>query len=214
MSNAKMYSQKDNVKTKSLSKTKQNQEELDFRREQTQILQTKRKMNSANGLTEIAKSNVVTTKVFKNESKAKNLDSSFALNTKSNGKETPSQLIKKLRQSYELNNVVAFNVSLEHLQKKSPKNPFLPELYYLKGLMQLSNKNYGLALKSFNYVVKKYPRSQYASQSLFAKGVTFQRMGFRSPAIAIFEDIRRRYPKSLEAQRAQLEIKIMDKKIQ
>jgi len=122
-----------------------------------------------------------------------------------------TQLMTELRECYARNNELCFQSRYQALNQKFPASPSLAEAHYLAGLLALSNKNYGKALKSFDLILKD-PRNPRASQALFAQGITYKRMNLQGPAGDLFRRVRLRYPKSVEAQRAGIELALEQKR--
>jgi len=119
------------------------------------------------------------------------------------------ELYGELVGSYDRNNEIAFFSRLQAFQERHAKSPLADDAVYLAGLMSLSNKNYGPALRYFNSVLKKYPQSNKASASLFAKGVTLKKMNLTEESRKSFAKVRQAYPGSPEALRADTELKLM-----
>lgn len=62
------------------------------------------------------------------------------------------------------------------------KNAPLPVQHYLAGKKAAQEKNYILAIKHFNTVLKKYPQSAQVSPTLVAKAKVYQEMGLMPQA--------------------------------
>ncbi len=69
------------------------------------------------------------------------------------------QLYAEMVASYDRNNEIAFFSRLQAFMERYPKSPLADEALYLAGLMSLSNKNYGPALRYMNQILKNYPTS-------------------------------------------------------
>lgn len=119
------------------------------------------------------------------------------------------QLYAELVKSYDKNSEIAFFSRFQAFQAKYSKSPLADDATYLAGLMSLSNKNYGPALRYFNQVLKKYPTSNKASSSLFAKAVVLKKMNLKDQSRSTFIKVRKTYPGSPEALRSETELKIM-----
>ncbi len=119
------------------------------------------------------------------------------------------ELYGELVGSYDRNNEIAFFSRLQAFQEQHPKSPLADDALYLAGLMSLSNKNYGPALRYFNQVLKRYPMSNKASASLFAKAVTLKKMNLTDESRRSFAKVRQAYPGSPEALRAETELKLL-----
>ena len=119
------------------------------------------------------------------------------------------ELYAELAGAYDRNNEIAFFPRFQRFMQKYAASPLADDAVYLAGLMSLSNKNYGPALKYFNQVLKKYPTSNKASASLFAKGVALKKMNLNDESRKVFAQVRRAYPGSPEALRAETELKLL-----
>lgn len=119
------------------------------------------------------------------------------------------ELYAQLVGSYDRNDEIAFFSRFQSFQAKYPHSPLADETLYLAGLMSLSNKNYGPALRYFNQVIDRYPSSNKAASSLFAKGVALKKMNLTDESRKIFRSVQKSYPGSPEAMRAELEMKIL-----
>ena len=65
----------------------------------------------------------------------------------------------------------------QNASTKKLKNAPLPIQHYLAGKKAAQEKNYILAIKHFNTVLKKYPQSAQVSPTLVAKAKVYQEMG-------------------------------------
>lgn len=62
------------------------------------------------------------------------------------------------------------------------KNKPLSVRHYYAGLRAVESKNYILAIKQFNTVIQKYPRSKEVKLSFLAKSKLYKEMGLKEPA--------------------------------
>jgi TolA-binding protein len=118
-------------------------------------------------------------------------------------------LYAELVGSYDRNNEVAFISRYQVFKKKFSRSPLADDAAYLAGLMSLSNKDYGPALKHFNHVLRKYPHSNKAAAAMYAKAVALKKMDLDLEANKAFARVKRRYPGSPEAERAETEMQIL-----
>ncbi len=121
------------------------------------------------------------------------------------------ELYQDLQGQFEKNNQIAFYRRVALFRKQFPQSHLMDEVLYLAGLMSLSNKNYAAAVKYFNEVIKKYPSSVKVSSASFAKGIAFKRMNLKDEARNVFASVKKKYPGSVEAIRADSELKIIKK---
>jgi TolA-binding protein len=111
--------------------------------------------------------------------------------------------------SYERNNMIAFASRFQAFQQRFAKSSLMDDAIHLAGLMALSNRDYGQALKHFNQVLKKYPLSNKASASMYAKGITLKKMNLTDESRQVFAKVRQAYPGGPEALRAETELKLL-----
>jgi TolA-binding protein len=121
------------------------------------------------------------------------------------------ELYAELVGSYDRNDEIAFFSRFQTFSAKYAKSPLADDAIYLAGLMSLSNKNYGPALRYFNQVLQKYPLSNKSASALFAKGVTLKKMNLNDESRKVFAKVGKVYPGSPEALRARNEMKIMNR---
>jgi TolA-binding protein len=119
------------------------------------------------------------------------------------------ELYAELVGSYDRNNEIAFFSRFQAFQEKYSKSPLADDATYLAGLMSLSNKNYGPALRYFNQLLKQHPNSHKAAAAWFAKGATLKKMNLNEESRYAFSKVRQSYPGSPEALRAETELKLL-----
>ncbi|HEY8269998.1 MAG TPA: tetratricopeptide repeat protein, partial [Pseudobdellovibrionaceae bacterium] len=90
-----------------------------------------------------------------------------------------------------------------------PSSPYADNVLYLAGRRAFSAKNYAEAIKYYQKVITQYSRSNKAVAAKFAKAVTYKKMNLEPQAEGVLNDLRRRYPGSPEAFRAENELKLM-----
>lgn len=137
----------------------------------------------------------------------KRIEMISAIDHKTN--KSDKELYAELLGSYDRNNEIAFFSRLQAFQGQYAKSPLADDALYLAGLMSLSNKNYGPALRYFNTVLKKHPMSNRASASMFAKGVALKKMNLTDESRRTFALVRKTYPGSPESLRAETELKLL-----
>ncbi|MFN7730126.1 MAG: tetratricopeptide repeat protein [Bdellovibrio sp.] len=141
----------------------------------------------------------------------------LVLDLKSNLNASPNiseaKLMAELQEQFDLNNEIGFQSRYQAFQQRFPKSGRINEAHYMAGLLSLSYKNYGRALRSFDAVLKN-PRGPQASKAMFAKAMTYRRMNLGEPSKQLLVQVQTRYPKTLEAQRAAIELRIADKRFQ
>lgn len=119
------------------------------------------------------------------------------------------ELYAEMVGSYDRNNEIAFFSRLQAFMENHPQSPLADEALYLAGLMSLSNKNYGPALRYMNQIIKKYPTSNKVPAALFAKGIALKKMNLPDQSRQAFLKVRKSYPGSPESLRAETELKLL-----
>ncbi len=95
------------------------------------------------------------------------------------------------------------------LEKNYPSSIHLDNAYYLSGMMQFQNGRYGEAIRDFNTVTDRFPRSNKRPGALFAMAVTYDRLGLKPQAARVLESLIKEYPGSQESQRAWMQMKLL-----
>lgn len=126
-------------------------------------------------------------------------------------KVSEARLLNELQDRYDMNDEIGFQSRYQALQARFPKSARMNEAHYMAGLLAISNKNYGRALKAFDRILARSSRGPEAPKALFAKAIAYKRMNLPEPSRGILRQIQARYPKTTEAQRAALELKIQEK---
>lgn len=121
------------------------------------------------------------------------------------------ELLKSLSEARDRQDVVGFNKRYDVFMQRFPTGALAGDAVYLAGLLELSQKNYGKALKYFSMVQKLYPYNHRASSSLYFKAVTLKKMNLATQAASAYSLVVRKYPGSPEALRAQNELKYLNK---
>lgn len=116
---------------------------------------------------------------------------------------------EELLASYERNDNKAFAPLYKKFLSQWGRSDYADDAVYLKGMMELSQKNYGSALMAFNRVLKEYPNGNRAEASQFAKAATLKRMNLKPLAVGAYKDLTEKYPGSPEALRARDEVKLL-----
>ena len=120
-----------------------------------------------------------------------------------------SALYAEIADRYQTANRRAFNYATTTYYRKYPNGERLDDVRYLTGLMDLNDKNYGGALVNFNKILKDNPSGHKAPAAQFAKGVVFKRMNLPEAARHALLGVKRTFPGSPEAQRADIELKLI-----
>jgi len=119
------------------------------------------------------------------------------------------ELYSELLATYDRNDVFGFHSRLQMFQSRFAQSPLMEDALYLGGLMSISEKNYGVALKNFNRILKEHPHGHKAAAALFAKGATLKKMNLPAQARQSWVQVQKGFPGSPESLRADAEIKIL-----
>lgn len=185
-------------------KMKEREEALQDMRDRNQVLNKKAQLQTPTAQASNSSSSSAIKLQARPQSKKIEMFSSNDSKSKSD-----RELYGELVGSYDRNNEIAFFSRLQSFQEKHAKSPLADDALYLAGLMSLSNKNYGPALRYFNQVLKQHPNSNKAASALFAKGATLKKMNLNDESRRTFAKVRQAYPGSPEALRAETELKLL-----
>lgn len=120
-------------------------------------------------------------------------------------------LYAELLGAYDKNNQMAFSRYYSAFMKKYSKGVLADDAVYLSALLNLSNRDYGTALKEFNKVITKYPSSNKKVSAMFGKGMALKKMNLNEQAVVALNQVNKQFPGSPEAMRAQVELKMIKK---
>jgi TolA-binding protein len=118
-------------------------------------------------------------------------------------------LYSELVKAYRANDEIGFKSRLQTFMTRFSSSSYADNALYLAGRMAFQNKNYGEAIKYYQRVVTQYPRSNKVVSAKLAKGLAYKKMNLQPQAKSVFLDLRKRYPGSPEAFRAENEMKIL-----
>tara|TARA_B100001248_G_C27399234_1_gene468537 strand:- start:300 stop:884 length:585 start_codon:yes stop_codon:yes gene_type:complete len=105
-----------------------------------------------------------------------------------------------------------YRKAIRLLAKNYPNSKYFAEIYYMAGKAALAKKNYKVALRSFNKILQKYPKSSRLQMAKYSKAYTYQQMNLNEQASSIYKDLIRRYPDTSLAFRSNLQLKRIAKK--
>ncbi len=114
----------------------------------------------------------------------------------------------RLVESYRKSDMAQVIQQRQLLEKNYPRSVHLDNSYYLTGMMQFQNARYGEAIRDFNIVTDKYPKSNKRPGALFAMAITYERLGLQPQAVRVWETIMKDYPGSQESQRAWMHLQM------
>ncbi len=119
------------------------------------------------------------------------------------------QLFAEIVDRYEARDLWGFESRAKVFLGKFANSDRRDEVMYMKGLMELGERNYGVALAQFNKILRDHPNGRKAPSALFAKGVTFERMNLKREAKQALAKVVNLFPGSPEAGRATTEMKMI-----
>ena len=118
-------------------------------------------------------------------------------------------LYAEIASSYRKNDEIGFKSRMQTFLTRFPQSAYADNVLYLAGRMAFDNKNFAEAIKYYQRVISKYPRSNKVVAARLGKGVAYKKMNLTPQAGYVFKDLRKRYPGSPEAFRAENELKII-----
>jgi TolA-binding protein len=110
--------------------------------------------------------------------------------------------------AYRKNDEIGFKSRMQTFMTRFSNSAYADNVLYLAGRMAFDNKNYAEAIKFYQKVVTQYPRSNKVVASQLAKGMAYKKMNLDPQAKFVFQEVRKRYPGSPEAFRAENEMKL------
>lgn len=120
-----------------------------------------------------------------------------------------ADLYGEIFSAYKAGDEIGFKSRLQTFMTRFPTSPYADNVLYLAGRMAFGNKNYAEAIRYYQKVITQYPRSNKVVAAKFAKGVAYKKMNLAPQAKNVLTDLRKKYPGSPEAFRAENELKIM-----
>lgn len=94
------------------------------------------------------------------------------------------------------------------LVRNYPKSVHLDNAFYLTGVMQYQAGLYAQAVRDFGIVGDRFPQSNKRPAALFAKAMTYDKLGLKPQATRLLKMIMTEYPGSQESQRAWMQLKV------
>lgn len=112
--------------------------------------------------------------------------------------------------SFRLRNQLALKKNVDLILQKYPTSSFADNALFLKGQLYMQNRLFAEAIKEFQALGERYPRSNKAVSALFAKGQAYRKLSLYEHAEKAFKQIKKNYPGSPEAERCDLELKLVE----
>jgi len=131
---------------------------------------------------------------------------------KSDGKSATREektVYREVAVAYEQNDFAAFQEQMILFKKDYPTSIFMDDVHYMLGMMHAGRKEYGQALKTFNEALTKFPSSNRLRTLMLSKGTTLKRMNLHELAENLFQQVKKKFPGSPEALRAEMELKLI-----
>ncbi|WP_413290868.1 tetratricopeptide repeat protein [Bdellovibrio sp. HCB337] len=131
------------------------------------------------------------------------------LTGKDPSKVSESALYGEIFNAYRSNDEIGFKSRMQTFMTRFPASSYADNVTYLAGRLAFDGKNYAEAIKYYQKVITQYPRSNKVVAAKYAKAVAYKKMNLDPQAKGVFADLRKKYPGSPEAFRAENELKLM-----
>lgn len=114
----------------------------------------------------------------------------------------------RLVEAYRKNSLPEVYRQRQILERNYPQSVHLDNAIYLTGMLEFQNNRLGEAVRTFNTVTDRYPKSNKRPAALFGLAMSYKRLGIKSLSTRVLNDIVRAYPGSPESQRAQMHLRV------
>lgn len=119
----------------------------------------------------------------------------------------------RLVEAYRKNQLDEVIKQRQLLERNYPKSVHLDNAYYLTGMLEFQNQYMAEAVKSFNTVTDRFPKSNKRPAALFGLAMSYQRLNLQPLSSKVLKQIAKEYPGSPESKRAWMQLKLeKDKK--
>jgi TolA-binding protein len=118
-------------------------------------------------------------------------------------------LYAKAIESYQAQKTEELSRSVDLLEKGFPESEHVDNALYLKGLLLFAENRHADAVKVFERLRGNYPHGNKISASLFAEAMALKKLNQRKDAEERLRRLARLYPGSPEAQRVDVELRIL-----
>lgn len=109
--------------------------------------------------------------------------------------------------AYQAQDQLTLQTRLQTLLKRFPQSEYADNALYLAGKSAMEHRNYAGALKYFSKVNELYPNGNKVVSAQFAKAMAYRKMNLDPQAKEVLLSLKKRFPGSPEAFRADGEIK-------
>lgn len=131
------------------------------------------------------------------------------LTGKDPSKVSESALYGEIFNAYRSNDEIGFKSRMQTFMTRFPGSSYADNILYIAGRLAFDSKNYAEAIKYYQKVITQYPRSNKVVAAKYAKAIAYKRMNLEPQAKGVFAEVRKKYPGSPEAFRAENELKLM-----
>jgi len=118
-------------------------------------------------------------------------------------------LYAEIFNAYRSNDEIGFKSRLQTFMTRFKNSSYADNVLYMAGRMAFNSKNYAEAIRYYHRVITQYPRSNKVVAAKYAKAVAYKQMDLAPQAKGVFAELRKKYPGSPEAFRAENELKLM-----
>ncbi len=94
------------------------------------------------------------------------------------------------------------------LERNYPNSIHLDNAYYLSGMLEFQGNRLGEAVRTFNLVTDRFPKSNKRPAALFGLAMSYKRLGLNSLSLKVLNSIAKDYPGSPESARAQMHLRV------
>jgi TolA-binding protein len=181
--------------------------DADFGAQMQQVIE---EVQTLRGALEVAE-NRINQLEGKTDSSAPSEDTSAPPAPKFSSKESPKQALERAKKLIEAHQMEEAREAIEFALEKSKKEE-RDEAYFLLGESYYGEKNYRTALKHYIHVIDKYPRSEFADDTMYRIGQSSLSLGQKAEAKVFFHEIVKRYKSSPWYNAAKRELKALEDK--
>ncbi len=114
----------------------------------------------------------------------------------------------RLLDSYRRNQLSKVIEQRNLLERNYPASIHLDNAYFLSGTLLFQNGQYGEAIRDFNIVRERFPKSNKRPSALFGLAMAYDRLGLKELANKVLQQLLKEYPGSQESQRAWMQLRI------
>ena len=114
----------------------------------------------------------------------------------------------RLVEAYRKQNLAEVQNQRRLLEKNYPQSVHLDNAYYLTGMLEYQNQYLGEAVRSFNTVTDRFPKSNKRPAALFAMAMSYKKLNLNPQAVSVFKRVMKEYPGSPESQRAWMHLQL------